>query len=620
MILPFNFLGHIKRFYRFSILIFYKIGENMDINILVAQHKKSYIVDSNILKPITCGVYKESNKLSDGTGDNISQLNNKYCELTAQYWAWKNLKSDYYGFFHYRRFLSFNENSKLISYTYPCMDEHFINETCLSDEIIKKIVVNYDIIVPAPIKLEENSIYSQYKSSINHNIKDLDEILKILLKKFPEYKKSVNYVKKSKNFYSGNIYIMKKELFFNYCSWLFPLLEEFDKNHNYENCNIFSLRVIGFLAERLFNIYFHFLKKKNKELKIKTLPLCKIEDTSTPYPNKIKNSIPVVLTCDTKFAKYAGLIIEEIMINNKSNYLYEIFIMSNGISQFWCEKLKYMCKKYKNLCLTITNGARWLTNRKLNEVNHVNKTTFLRLCILDYLRNYDKVIYLDCDLLINDDLSKLYNINLSNFALGACLDTGRLSHFATSQTALYVLEEYKIKNPWNYFNAGVLLMNIKKMNEISSTNYLISLCEKNKYIWQDQDALNFTYQGYVKIIDNKWNCFSHDMHINEEFPEKNAPKKIYLKFLEACNNPSIIHYTARTMPNLCGSSSLSNYFWKYAKQSEFYYEILRDMTDIDMLPKKKKSNKFKTKIINFIKKNKFLYNFCVFVYRISLRK
>lgn len=585
---------------------------DIKINILIPQYEDLYVPKLKSLLPITCGIYKSNEKLSDSTGSNISYLNDKYCELTVQYWAWKNMDLDYYGFFNSKKYMSFNEHCKLNTCEYNSMDENFIKEMCLNDFSISKIVSKYDILVPNKTKVDKK-LWKYYGSMDFHNISDLDEIFNILLRKFPEYKTSVNFIKKTKTYYSNNIYIMKKQFFFEYCNWLFPLLEEFDKNHDYKNHNIYSIKTIKFLSEILFNTYFHFLTLNNKKIKVKNLPLCSIKNATLPYPTKCKNSIPVVLACDDKYSKYVGLVIEEIMINNKSNSFYEIFVMSNGISKFWSEKLTLLSSKYRNLKVTIIDGERWLLNRKLNEVYHVNKTTFLRLCILDYLKNYDKVIYLDCDIVVNDDLSKLYKTNINNFALGACLDTVQISYlYNEKSTASILFKKYELDNPWNYFNAGVLLMNIKKMNEISSCNDLISLCEKNKYRFQDQDVLNIVYQKHTKILDNKWNCFSHNMSKFVEIPETTAPKNVYFNYIKAYENPSIIHYAARTIPSLCSNSSLSSYFWKFAKQSEFYFDILRDMTGTI---ENKKTNKFKRKIINLIKKNKFLYKTSLIIYK-----
>ena len=84
-----------------------------NIKILIACHKDTALLDSKILIPIQVGASGSARRfeqmLSDDTGDQISAKNPMYCELTAQYWAWKNLEADYYGFFHYRRYLSFSE-------------------------------------------------------------------------------------------------------------------------------------------------------------------------------------------------------------------------------------------------------------------------------------------------------------------------------------------------------------------------------------------------------------------------------------------------------------------------------------------------------------------------------
>lgn len=571
----------------------------MEINILVAQHKKSYVVNSNILKPITCGSYKELNKLSDSSGDNISNLNDKYCELTAQYWAWKNLKSDYFGFFHYRRFLSFDTEKKLKEYNYTCMDDFFLSDSKLSDENIRKIVEQYDIIVPSPVSVKfYGNIYKQYKFSPNHSIKDLDNIFDIVLKKYPHFKQSIEKIKKSKIFFPYNIYIMKKDIFFEYCKWLFPILEEFNKNYDYQFKNVYATRVIGFLAERLFNVYFHYIKKENKNLKVKVLPLSVIENTNNPYPKpKKNNSIPVVLACDDAYAKYAGLVIEEIAINNKKNKFYEIFVMSNNVSEIWCRRLKFLEKSNKNMSIEIVEGNRFIQNRKLRELYWVNKTTYFRLGILDYLRNYKKVIYLDCDIVVNDDLENLFNIDLENKALGAVSDIVFLSLCMNNKSIeLANSKKIGIKNIWEYFNAGVLLMDIKKMNKISSCAELLNLCEKQRFLWQDQDALNVVFQGKVKLINSKWNCFSQD-----KIFAINAPMQIYKNYESAFKNPSIIHYAGKNLPTLNSYTWLDMHFWNYARKSVFYEEILKDICSKKSKKNPKENKGIKNKIIKIFK-------------------
>ena len=89
-----------------------QVGQTPDIKIYVVCHKPSYVPENPYLYPIQVGTALNGTKLPgmrhDDEGDNISQKNKTYCELTAQYWAWKNEDADYYGFFHYRRYLAFD--------------------------------------------------------------------------------------------------------------------------------------------------------------------------------------------------------------------------------------------------------------------------------------------------------------------------------------------------------------------------------------------------------------------------------------------------------------------------------------------------------------------------------
>ena len=84
-----------------------------DIRIFIACHKPTYVPENPIFYPVQVGTALTEKRLEhmayrDNEGDNISGKNPDYCELTAQYWAWKNIDCDYYGFFHYRRYLTFH--------------------------------------------------------------------------------------------------------------------------------------------------------------------------------------------------------------------------------------------------------------------------------------------------------------------------------------------------------------------------------------------------------------------------------------------------------------------------------------------------------------------------------
>lgn len=234
----------------------------MKIKIYVSCHKKFFVPNSKYLFPIQVGsllsLEKMDGYLHDDEGENISELNPFYCELTAIYYAWKNEKSDYYGFFHYRRYLQF----------YDCKKAYRVeNLPCKKnvDNIEKNIdkIVKYDVILPK----KENfgiSVYDHYRSSRYHKIEDMDKIISIIDSLYPDYASYCKEFLKNNFLYIGNIFIMKEDLFHNYCEWLFSILEKFREENDLSRYSVQEKRVLGFLAERLLGVYL----AKNENLRI----------------------------------------------------------------------------------------------------------------------------------------------------------------------------------------------------------------------------------------------------------------------------------------------------------------------------------------------------------------
>lgn len=218
---------------------------------------------------------------TDNTGDNISERNPSYCELTAQYWAWKNEYADYYGFFHYRRYLSF-EKDKYIDFKdsprkvlRPYTIEYLPDDITLqkygyNTENMQNFISQYDII--APIAEEQHiTVYEQYRQAPEHNIEDLDCILRIIDTHYPDYSHAAKTYMQYTRIYFCNMYIMKKEYFYDYCQWLFGILEIFDSERDCSGYQGKMKRVNGYLGERLFGIYYTWLKQ-NEELKWAEVP------------------------------------------------------------------------------------------------------------------------------------------------------------------------------------------------------------------------------------------------------------------------------------------------------------------------------------------------------------
>lgn len=194
--------------------------------------------------PIQVGAALTDKKLfavRDDKGDNISEKNRQYCELTALYWMWKNDNSKYIGLSHYRR--KFELNGRTI--------EDALRNTA-------------DVLVTNPV-LNFNTVRCQYAK--NHDVHDWDILLEGIGKLYPEYVPAAETVQNGIYYYAYNMFITRKEIFDAYCEWLFPILEYCEKKIGIKE-NGYQNRYLGFLAERMLTIYL----THNSHLKVAIVP------------------------------------------------------------------------------------------------------------------------------------------------------------------------------------------------------------------------------------------------------------------------------------------------------------------------------------------------------------
>lgn len=177
----------------------------------------------------------------DNTGDNISAKNPFFCELTGLYWGWKNLECDYIGLAHYRRhFKEPKTNKKGL-------------EAVLSDKTLHKLLKKSDIVLPTKRKYYIENLYSHYEHTMH--IEPLQKTREILAKKYPEYLKEFDNLKKRTSAHMFNMYIMKKEISDRYCEWLFDILFELEEQFKDAEYDGFHSRFYGRVSELLLDVY-----------------------------------------------------------------------------------------------------------------------------------------------------------------------------------------------------------------------------------------------------------------------------------------------------------------------------------------------------------------------------
>lgn len=207
--------------------------------------------------------------LHDDDGCNISEKNPYYCELTAHYWAWKNTQNDFVGFLHHRRYFSFEENKicdkthsrkirPYIIYNYP--DEETLKKICFTEADLERMTERYEIIAPTGENLYE-TVTQQYSRFDKNASEELKLLQTLIDKHYPQYSSAANNYLNGKRAYFCNMFIMRRDLFENYCTTLFDILEHMDDLRTVEQRR---LRDNGMIAERFFGVYFTYIRQETQ--------------------------------------------------------------------------------------------------------------------------------------------------------------------------------------------------------------------------------------------------------------------------------------------------------------------------------------------------------------------
>lgn len=241
----------------------------MNIKILIATHKQCEMPQYPLYLPIRVGS-SQANTFwgyqKDSTGENISQKNPYFCELTALYWGWKNLQTDHIGLVHYRRYLGLKKTKKKI-------------DGVLTPEQAESLCKTYDIILPQRRNYYIESLWSHYEHT--HDISHLEKTKEIIQNIYPEYLSSFEKVMKRTWGHMFNMFLMKKTLADEYCKWLFNILFRLEKEIDITQLPAFDARLFGRVSELLLDVWIEKHQYSYKEIKM-------IQLGNENWPQKIK--------------------------------------------------------------------------------------------------------------------------------------------------------------------------------------------------------------------------------------------------------------------------------------------------------------------------------------------
>ena len=271
------------------------------------------------------------------------------------------------------------------------------------------------------------------------------------------------------------------------------------------------------------------------------------------------NKINIVFASDNNYAQHTAVAMASVLVNTKVPQKIQFYLIDDEIQQ---ENKEKITKTVQNLGGNIEFIK--IKNSKLEDCyvsGELSRASYFRLDIANILgESIEKIIYLDCDLLVYDDIEKMWQLDMGGKPVAATCDLGIMASARVRKQ-----KNKFIGLPFDapYFNAGVLIMDLKKWRDGNYAEAIIALATQNKYPNHDQDALNKFFMNNWQEIPLRWDVIPPVFNLFFKILTKPDLRK---KAIEAKLNPAIFHYAGGYKP------------WEYEIHDGFndkYYEYLK---------------------------------------------
>ncbi|MFR7874246.1 MAG: glycosyltransferase family 8 protein [Christensenellales bacterium] len=265
--------------------------------------------------------------------------------------------------------------------------------------------------------------------------------------------------------------------------------------------------------------------------------------------------IPIFFAVDDVYIPFLAVALQSLIDNASDKNYYSIKILYTNISEENQAKINKYQRENVDIEFVDLNYYINKVKDKLYTRDYYSATTYFRLFIPDLYPQYDKVLYLDSDIVVLSDIADLYNIDMEDNLVAAAPDDviQTIKVFQEYAELVVGVTDYK-----RYFNAGILLMNLEELRKFKFQDKFLYLLSKVKFsVAQDQDYLNRLCKGRVKLLENTWDR----MPIGGDVVKR--------------EDLHLIHYNLAFKPWHFEDILYKEYFWKYAQQTEFFDTIQR---------------------------------------------
>ncbi len=290
-------------------------------------------------------------------------------------------------------------------------------------------------------------------------------------------------------------------------------------------------------------------------------------------PYYSNNAIPVIFTCDNRYAPFVGVTIQNIIDCASPTNNYDIIILELGLTEQVKEKIVSIAKPFSNVSVRFFNVTNVMSAYSFDSVAMVNrfpKEVFLPVFVPLLCQQYEKVLCLDADIFITTDIAELYAIDLGTNLIGAVIDfectiETMLQNKVKMLSRGYITKKLQV-NLFHYFNSGILSFNIAQIVQEGLIDTFAAAIPVS-FKLPDQDILNYACRNRVTFLPPTWNVqnFAYTKKMFTQLPQHEQNM-----FLAVQKQTQIMHYTYALKPWFVAGCTR---WWNTAKKTPFYEHI-----------------------------------------------
>ncbi len=270
------------------------------------------------------------------------------------------------------------------------------------------------------------------------------------------------------------------------------------------------------------------------------------------------NVVPVFFATDDNYAPFLAVALNSLLKNASSTNLYKIYVLTTNLALEHQEKISQVVQKSgKNVSIEFVSLKDKMEQMKsmFHLRDYYSIETYYRFFIPDLFPEYDKVLYLDCDIVVLKDIAELYNTDITQNLVGAAVEEVMTEY---DWAGNYVEKALGVDRN-TYFNAGILLMNAAEFRKQRIASQFINILQRFTFrVTQDEDYLNVICKDKTVLLDLGWNKTAFK---NKKFDDSHL---------------NLVHYKISWKPWHYSGIEYEDYFWNYAQETA-YIDELREM-------------------------------------------